>query len=926
MANSTSGIGTFNRAMFGAKNAGSNVSLSAWTYRNPETASLLTRLVSSQRNLPTFDGKGNRTIPKPNVGDLKNISSSVVTAATNSENIMNLFSDVRVACMILIASIRSPNSMHDGEVNHSLRDDLYITPLTDKLLPLVRTYFKDVYPLADKFDEILRETLFGSGSKPILIMPENSLSDLIYGEGKSAASESMQNVSLESLIEQEFNRLDQSRTYESIGFLGSPGEKRSKDVHALEHFYSPGRNQRDPSDKFLQVSFEGHKITSNCIVINDNPRDVMINFMGKIVQECKRARSMESIGGFHNEFKVNDREIARLLYRNTTGREREFVKVKTDNELKRYSVGRPYTPDLPPESVIPIVSRSRTGKPVAFIVLIDSEGAPLSRVSESEQFKALQQQQQAMSNNANAGNAQYGDMSSFLLNRAAAVFSTNCKDLTLRQVNRVHEEILEADLSARFSNGFIGGEVAVSDITLLSEMMLYRQLSNQRTQMLFVPASMMCYFAYDYRDNGTGKNLLEESTAVASMRAQLLVARVMGAVKNAIGRKKVTVDIDPLDQDAQGTFQVIKDETIKANSVAAIPTSINPSDLMNQVQAMSFEFEVQGNESLPQTKVGFSETSSSYNRPDEDLTSELRDLMIDGIGVPMELIDEAKRAQFATVSIASNIMFSRRVRDIQKRYDPQLSEFVCKMLAADVTFIKEIKNVIKENIDLLPKDIEELKHLEGNQAALIDYMAHEFISNLQTTLAKPDLRSIENNMEAINKQKEIIEMAIDFFFSEEATGAKMIGEEASQELEAQKNMMKNALMRQFILDNGIVPELTNMFAENGYGEKMWDIGDTLASHGISVGRLVLDIREKLTRIAQAAQQEGEKVTDKVGPPIEAGSGGGYDTSSSSDSGGGDDFGSDDFSSDDMPPSDTSTASDAADPDADGAGLGDITAF
>jgi hypothetical protein len=136
---------------------------------------------------------------------------------------------------------------------------------------------------------------------------------------------------------------------------------------------------------------------------------------------------------------------------------------------------------------------------------------------------------------------------------------------------------------------------------------------------------------------------------------------------NAIGRKKVTVDIDPLDQDAQGTFQVIKDETIKANSVAAIPTSINPSDLMNQVQAMSFEFEVQGNESLPQTKVGFSETSSNYNRPDEDLTTELRDLMIDGIGVPMELIDEAKRAQFATVSIASNIMFSRRVRDIQTR-------------------------------------------------------------------------------------------------------------------------------------------------------------------------------------------------------------------------------------------------------------------
>lgn len=918
MAKSTSGIGTFNQAMFGAKNAGSNVSLSAWTYRNPETAALLTRLVSSVRNTPTFDGKGNRTIPKPNVADLKNISTASVTAATNSENIMNLFSDVRVACMILIASIRSPNSMHDGEVNHSLRDDLYVTPLTDKLLPLVRTYFKDVYPLAEKFDEILHETLFGSGSKPILIMPENSLSDLIYGSGKNSANESEVGVSLESLIRREIDKLDKSMTYSSTGFLGSPNSKTDQSRHALENFYSPNRQNIQPSDKFLQATFEGHKITSNCIVINDNPRDALINFMGKIAQECHRARALESMSGFEQEVKVNDREIARLLYRNTTGREREFVKVKTDNELKRYSVGRPYTPDLPPESVIPIVSRSRTGKPVAFIVLIDSEGAPLSRVSESEQFKVLRQQQQALGNGASLGNTQYGDMSSFLLSRAASVFGTNCNDLTLRQVNRIHEEILEADLSARFRNGFIGGEVAVSDMTLLSEMMLYRQLSNQRTQMLFVPASMIAYFAYDYRDNGTGKNLLEESTAIASMRAQLLVARVMGAVKNAIGRKKVTVDIDPLDQDAQGTYQVVKDEVVRANSVAAIPTSINPSDLMNQVQAMSLEFEVQGNESLPQTKIGFSETSSSYNRPDDDLTNELKELMIDGIGVPLELIDESKRAQFATVSIASNIMFSRRVRDIQKRYDPQLSEFVCKMLSADVTFVKEIKKVIKENIDLLPKDIEELKHLEGNQSALIDFMAHEFISNLQTTLAKPDLRSIENNLEAINKQREIIETSIDFFFSEEATGAKMIGEQASEELEAQKSMIKNALMRQFILDNGIVPELTNMFAENGDGEKMWDIGDTLSSHGVSIGRMVLDIREKLTRIAAAAKHEGDNLTEKVGPPIEAGAGG-SDTSNF-------DAGGDDYSTSDEPEEGATTSSDEADPDADGAGLGDITGF
>ena len=99
---------------------------------------------------------------------------------------------------------------------------------------------------------------------------------------------------------------------------------------------------------------------------------------------------------------------------------------------------------------------------------------------------------------------------------------------------------------------------------------------------------------------------------------------------------------------------------------------------------------------------------------------------------------------------------------------------------------------------------------------------------------------------------------------------------------------------------------------------MWDIGDTLSSHGVSIGRMVLDIREKLTRIAAAAKHEGDKVTEKVGPPNEAGAGG-SDTSSF-------DAGGDDYSTSDEPEEGATTSSDEADPDADGAGLGDITGF
>lgn len=904
-----------NQVVVGAQTAGQHTGLGSFTYHNPEAAAMLARLITPQ-NPPNFDNKGNRTVTKPNVNNLSTISASIANHAEDAESIMQLFSDMKIASELLISSVRSPNDMYEGEINFALKDNLHVMPLQDKLIPLVKSYFSDIYPLNDKTDKIFRATMFGEGSYPILVMPENSLSDLIYGkpaisvesvDGKPVPERKryLRQVAKETVATQVMR--GEFLTFPSTGIFGSGANVEKK--NAFERFgdnkpeNSPFMKIKDTFDHPESKTKVSSEFSCESILFTDNPRALQVSTLYQVADASMRAEAMEAINDKKGTQTFNDRELAQLLYRNTTGRKQEFVKIKTDGELKRYSVGRPFIFEVPPESIIPVINKARANDPVGFILMLDRDGAPLSRLSEVNQFKALRDSVNSIQQTG--GNGGYGDMSSYLLNKTASVFGTTCEEVSMKQVGTIFEEIMEAEYAARFRTGYFGTEATVADIKRMSELMLHRVLANQQTQMLFVPAAMMVYFNYDTRPNGTGKNMLEDSMTVSSLRAQLMFARVMGGVKNAIGRRTVGVEIDPDEPDPQRVYDMIKSEVVMAGQQNTAPMSINTTDLINQIQAMSLDFQVSGNESLPNTKITYTENNSNYARPDDEMMRELADLTINHTGVPPEMIEEARRVDFASAAARRNVLFSKRVRDIQRVFDPQFSRLVNIMLLADTTFIIEIKKLISENLDDLDLEHDELNQLAGNNVAIVDFLCMEFISNLTATLAQPDVNSLENNLEAIRKKEEIVDAAIEYWVSSTSVNSLIVGEQAAENIEAYKGLIKSAIMRHWMSESGILPEVAEIFSQNEDGSRMWDVTTSIMSHGVTAAKLITDIMKEGGRIARAADATvGEQPPAPGASDAGGGSFGGgssFDTGGSFGDGGGDTGGDGGFSDFDAAP-------------------------
>lgn len=894
---------------------------------SPTVAAVLSKLNTPNNNgTIKYDQRGNRTIATPNATGLSDVSNDIIQKSNDNENTLQLFPELEQALRILINAVLAPKDLNSTEINFTLPPDLKVSPLSGFLLPLIKSKLSKDFKLKEMIPEMLYKTLGIDGSYPIIVIPESSVDDMI-NDRVSISTES---------IASNFGTGVGNNSHLSLGFLGDSDFNKNKDTDkektlnvGFESFSNlTATKNTNIDDNRLMFKYKDTDVNT-LIRVTDNvdilkfpelvkiKREQEVNkniekrFRGSSFHGTKAAISLESNinnpnGSVYGSTDFNDIQLTQLLYKKDISMRNVTRKVKTSNETERLNVGAPLVKILTPEAVIPVCMSGDRNKHVAFFVLLDGMGNPLSKDSASSVYDDFRRNQ--ISNKGGGGN----NLSSHLLQRTADAFSNTCEAVTYQQMQKICGDIIETDLLARLRNGIYGEDVALVENTIVYDIMLSRMFKEQQTQVLFVPAELMTYFHFKLRKNGTGKTILEDSMVLNSLRAVLMFANVNRAVINSVGRTEIELNVDENDPNKAKTLEIAKHEALKTRQSQALPATISPTDIQHYLSTSQMHFNIGAVNGLPGTSVKFNEVQTSYAQPDSTLTEQLDKKAIMALGVPPELVSNTNDVEFATNIISNNLRLNKQIIQIQDVFQPQLSSFVRTFSLNHGGIVKEVEKIITDNLKTITEITNPDKFFsdfENNQTLLIRLLAREFLSNIDITFSRPDTVTLKNQMDAFNEFEAALDKVLKYRLSEDILSEATSGTITSEQIGLVFNSVKAHHVREWLKKNAIMPELFDIVDDNKDTINNNDIFDKTS---VYAGKLTVALNKflkKILPVGEASQRDMEALTSGqeigAGPSADtSGSGGGSDSNSDSDSDNsedeGDDSGGDDLGMPSMP--------------------------
>lgn len=893
------------KAIIEGKVSGKNVAVMDFTKRNPTLAALISKLVSANWQTPV-DTYGNRRIEGIDQATMRDASEYIMQKTKDADTVMELFPEMELAAQILISSVLSPKDMMSTELNYTLPPDLKVSPLATALLPIIEDHFEKSYKIEPLLPKILYECLFGSGSYPLAVIPENSVDDLINGKG-SISSESLSHLA------------SSDGTFRSIGILGSPSGNKPK-TFSLEDINLTPKAPLHEDERFIKTVYGSRVYTLEGITVTDNFNGLKLP---KIIDKARKDAvshalsplmgTLEAYKGFSTP-KLSDIQLQQLFYKNRAKPYDSIVKVKSDSELKRSMIGAPLTLKAPSSAVIPVYTPGDAEKHIGYFFLLDSECNFLSSTSIDMDETAL------------AGRLQTSDMASYLLKRSKDAMQSRCTAATFRQASRVFADIIESDLLARLRNGIIGSAVTISKNEEIYRIMLARALMKQGTQILYVPIEMVTYFAIKYNDYGVGESLLDKMRTLNSLRAMLLFAKTMAQVRNSIGRSKVTVKLDPDDPNPQKTLETTIHEWARTRQAGFPVNILNIGDITEWVQKAGVEFAYEGHPGMPDMAIDFAEHSTNYSEPNQDLSDSLEKKAIMATWLPPETVDNSVQPEFATTAVANNILLSKRVTKIQEVFVPQITDHCRKVAMYNSFVVDQIKTTIKENLKKITstKDTDPIiaEYAGTNEDLLVHILAMEFLSNFEVSLAQPDTVVLKNQQEAMDAYEQMLDKAITYYISTDILPPSMVGEQANERIDEIRQIAKGHFMRLWLNDNHVLSELSQLGQVDDEGNPVLDLGKILKDHIHAMTKSTVALMGLTVPVGKAADRDIEKLTG--GEDLGESTASSFDSSSSSssdsDSSDSSDFGGDadmfDFSAPEAPEAETNETSGEENPEPD----------
>lgn len=843
---------------------------------NPELAAMISKAVTP-RDDRTYGRDGNRTLETPNTAEFRQKSDSIVKKISDSETSLQLLPDLDLGLQIFISSMLSPKDQMGTELTFVAPEGLMGPEASQAMINRVERYFDQVYKIKPLLPKMLMDILGLTGSYPVAVLPENSIDEVINRN--------------HALNMQSFDEFFDAKTgaAKNRGILGPPTVSQPTPVKATAGGLSLEAFQEGPAQHELAFSnvmslesaFDG-KPQDTYTTVTDNWNVLKIPKIRERVraqQVRERVNPTGTVGlesrSLRKKSTLNDREIEGLVYQNRYYGYEPMNVMKTQEQLGRYSIGNPLILHIASEAVMPVFLPGNPEMQVGFFILLDHDGHPISKDGSRDYYSELGRRFQA--NNS---------FPSAMLDKAKSIYSGfDCSNSQhLDYSARMYGQMVEQDWLARLRNGAYGNGVALASRPEFYRIMLARAFAKQQTQVLFLPIEMMTYIAFDYDGDGVGRSLLDEMKVLNGLRANLLIANTMTALKNSINRTEVKVKFDPEDPDPLKNMEMIHDLIVRSRGPSFPIGQNNPVEIADYLQRAGFEFIYEGHPGLPDMAIDFGEKSSNYTKVDVDFENELRAKTTMKLGLTPEMIDQAMQPDFARTVTANSTLFSKRVMNGQEIFLPQLEDLLHKAASASASLVKELEEIAKQHMNSIK--LAELRHpsgeamtkedIQANKAQIARIIAMNFLAQFNVNLPRPNSVTMENQLAALKTYEETLEEALKYVISDEFFTSETAGDVASN-VGVIRALAKSHFMRQFMAENGIMPELSDLTRQDDTGKPIINMYEQMQSY-------VENLTKTFTNL-MVGLQVVKNASDAVlqGNDVAEGSGSSTDSGSSSDS-------------------------------------------
>ncbi|MGL5648897.1 MAG: hypothetical protein ACRDDY_13700 [Clostridium sp.] len=610
-----------------------------------------------------------------------------VQRARDARDIYNISPDLKYAAAMGTAMILSTDDLITVSVIYESSSNNLSLEMRSRLAAAVNNHMRSHVKLNDKLYDIVYNMRFVYGSYPIVVLPEASVNDIINGDitaGKLGHESRSDKDKLPPI------------TIKNLGILGSPNDAPSR--IGIESYFvrrSASRNAEDWSIRntvhIPEVNIDELNVNLD-FSITDN---IQVLRLPEIKRQYDSANVSSYLGNENYTIpraadywdKIEEEKPDVDLFTSKTFKYQHIVAMKAANMTSRPSVDHPMLWDLPAASVTLVHSPGTFLKPIGAIVLLDELGYPISENNHHTMILNNHISRNMTSVNIDA------------VAKATGVAKNRVYSWTERRLAELTRDMVTAKFVNSIKNGNYGHDnIQLADNDSFIRTMMAASLSNKRTQLLFIPAEQLTYFATEYDENGIGISVIESAKILASMCIGNKFASMHAAINNARAITTASIRLDPDELDPEAKIERHRD--ILASSVSQpIPITGSAEDWNKHIANRGVVINIEGNEHYPSTTMDIKTETSRYEYPDESIALELKKDLYTAMGTNPSVIMDGGPVETATEVTVKDLHAAKLAMTEQSKLSPQLTHLVKSYIYSDPLLLDELAKIVEEVIN-----------------------------------------------------------------------------------------------------------------------------------------------------------------------------------------------------------------------------------